>query len=142
VEPERLPAELEELAAAWRRLAPPPPPIDAEHDDLDALDAPTRAAVRWMVAAWRTVEPPAAALPWRLRLSQARPVLTRFAAAALLLASLAFLARPAWQASGEAPVTVALGRDRTELRSGPVRLILFAPPSGAAEREPFRTDNR
>jgi len=140
---------LDALGAAWRSLAPPDPAAA-----LDAPDPATRAAIDWMRAAWQAGAPAApTAIPWRLRLRLARPSVRPLlpwiaAAAATLLVAL--LLRPAPSpppgaepvelaahphppepshagSPGASPELVSLSADRMELRSGPVRLILFTP---------------
>ncbi len=138
------PEGLESLRAAWRELEPP-----HAFEALEHPDDPTRAVLAWMNAAWRAATPPPARLPWRLRLRRPRRIALRFAAAALVIAA-AFLAQR-WAASSRREEPVAqpesgsthaprqgirvahVSEDRTEIRSGPVRLILFSPvPSASA----------
>lgn len=132
---------LDELRAAWRAMAPPDPTAS-----VDARDEPTRAAVAWMRSAWAAAAPPpTSALPWRVRLRIARPRVVRalpwVAAAAALVVCTALLGRGGRTEHDAAPVPelvarpepiakpelVSLSADRMELRSGPVRLILFTP---------------
>ncbi|MBL8842950.1 MAG: hypothetical protein JNL90_15635 [Planctomycetes bacterium] len=126
---------LDALAAAWGAIEPPAPTAP-----LGAPDATTRAAVDWMARAWQaTAEPPAPRLPWRLR---ARPLLRHatpfLATAAALLLWVRFAAtdlsrietppaEPLVALSASIPIT-HVAADRTELRSGRVRLILLTPP--------------
>lgn len=152
---------LEELAAQWRRLEPP--------DATAAVDAPddaTRAAIGWMREAWRAAAPAAPRdLPWKLRARLLRRRALPWLAAAAAIVAVAFLLSRAGEPGGRSlgrpdPVRVAAqvpshrsfdcAPDRIELRSGPVRLILFtnttptttttapAPDGAGAREESFR----
>ncbi len=136
--PESEPDGVEPLRQAWRGVKPPQP-----FESFEAPDAQTRAVLAWMGAAWRAAVPPPAALPWRLRWRRPRRIALRIAAAAAVVAALAIARRwaapprpeepvarrgaePAGQAS-EGIRVAHVSEDRTEIRSGPVRLILFSP---------------
>lgn len=157
---------LDELAAAWGAIEPP-----AATAPLAAPDATTRAAVDWMARAWQaTAEPPAPRLPWRLRarplLRHATPFLAT--AAALLLwvrfaatdlsrietplepeqlahrsaePTTAPIAEPLAAPPASLPITHVTA-DRTELRSGRVRLILLTPPEPPPVRGPSQESPR
>jgi hypothetical protein len=141
-----------ELRRLYARLAPPP-----LADDLDAADAETAHVVGWMRAAYRGLAVPAAEPPRiaarttpRRRLRPAP--LAALAAAAAVLAlggaalwrALAGGAAPAVE-PGPAPRVArgtaeergieirALAPDQVELRSGPVRLVLLAPPASESD---------
>lgn len=80
---------LDELRAAWGSLEAP----DATPE---VSDPETEAVVESLRAAWLALEPPAVQVPARLRFRVLReqvPVFTRLAAAALLLAGAAIVAR-------------------------------------------------
>jgi hypothetical protein len=146
---------LDELAARWRRLEPPDPTAA-----IDGPDAATRAAIGWMRDAWRAATPAAPrALPWRLRARLLRRTALPWLAAAAAIVAVAFLLSragdPGRRPTGRPdPVRVAAQEpslrsfacapDRIELRSGPVRLILFttttapAPDGAGAREEAFR----
>lgn len=150
---------LDALVAAWGAIELPAPTAP-----LDAPDATTRATVDWMARAWEaTAEPPAPRLPWRLR---ARPLLRHatpfLATAALLLLWVRFAATdlsrietPAVRLAAtdhsriETPAALPasipithVATDRTELRSGRVRLILLTPPEPPPVRGPSQESLR
>jgi len=100
-----------------------------------------------MRAAWIAVQPPPARLPWRLRVQRTarlhRGWAWTAAAAALVLVlfgasllvrepaqpvELSGVDEPRPQPSSERsdPLIASIAHDRTEIRSGPVRLILFS----------------
>jgi hypothetical protein len=127
-EPE-LDARLAEVRAAYRAVQPLCP--------LDQLsDARTRAALDWLAASWRALEPRDVTLPFRLRLRgrAVQAALRGLAAAGILLAlfTLAFhrpgtrSSLPAGPRESAGPRIAAITRDLTEIRSGPVRLLLFS----------------
>jgi hypothetical protein len=129
----------DDLRAAWSALPPP-------EDVLERPDPLTRAVLGWMEGAWREL-----AVPRIPRLPRSRPWWRRGSpllrvAAALLITSLAGLAL--WWGSGAspsgpghgarprtsqpdaagAPIRVAAAtRERLELASGSVRLVLVVP---------------
>lgn len=123
---------LEDLRRAWREMQGPDPERGLGHPD-----AKTRAALVWLRGAWQRVAPPAlpvtapAAPAWRRNLA-----LIAAAAVALVAPGLRQRRPPATaepprpSANGSALEVVALTSERTELRSGPVRLILLTHPSG------------
>jgi hypothetical protein len=129
----------DELARIYRGLRPPP-----LADAASAADAETARAVLWMQDAWRGLEVPPARVPLPGR-RRARPRLLRpalaAAAAALVLGALALARLLGRRASEPAPPVaqgpadagaveiLALQAGRVELRSGPVRLVLLAPPA-------------
>ena len=130
------------LRQAWNQVTPPAP-----RDSVDSPDPQTQRVVDWMRAAWDASQAPPARLPWRLRVSRvARSKAVWAAAAALVLAlfGTSLLVRettqpvlltgvenpppqPAPQPSqrGGDALIASIAHDRTEVRSGPVRLILF-----------------
>jgi hypothetical protein len=137
-----------ELRALYGRLEPPPLPEEA-----DEADPETAHVVGWMRNAWRALEAPQVPLPLRhvplrpvplraLRARRARAlrrrmVLVAAAAAVLALAGAAlWLARtrpaPAVENVAAVPARgieiLAVRPEQLELRSGPVRLVLLAPP--------------
>jgi hypothetical protein len=127
-----LDADLAELVAAYRTIEPPCP-----LDQLSRPDRQTQAALDWLATSWRALEPRAAVLlPFVLRLRgrAVQAALRGLAAAGILLAlfTLAFLrpgtrsSIPAGPADSAGPRIAAISRDLTEIRSGPVRLILFS----------------
>jgi len=131
--------------ALYRGLEPDPL-ADAAGD----ADPRTARVVAWMRAAWEELEVPPARAPRALRRRAAPRRLLLLGA--LAAAALAVLGAALWRAgprplpahvaqgpvprapaepSAPAPFTagvVALPDDRIELRSGPVRLVLLAPP--------------
>jgi hypothetical protein len=136
---------LDDLLRAWSDVAPTPP--DAA---LDAPDAATRAALDWARAEWSAIEAPPVRVPtalrWRPILRALPRTLTRMGAAAAFVLGLGLALT--WLRDGDAPpaeltggssaetLTVARGptprvtaatADHTELRSGNVRLLVFAP---------------
>ena len=146
---------LDELRASWGALEPPAParPLADE-------DAPTRAAVGWMTAAWSALEAPEpASLPSTLTEQLTSRVAPRFPLAARLALALAagLLAwfgfarsRPAHEtaapaetpveftavAAPAAPIVLIANRERVELRSGSVRLVLLQPLAAHASGQP------
>jgi ferric-dicitrate binding protein FerR (iron transport regulator) len=134
-----------ELAHLYRGLAPAEPA-----DALEDTDASTRASVAWMQRAWATLEVPRSArLPGR---RTARPSLRRRAvlalAAAAVIAGLGLALWRPWESrpaqetpvvsqgealpaspTGEREIRLAsLSSDHIEMRSGPVRLVLYTGP--------------
>jgi len=120
-------AWLADLRSAYRSAAPRCP-LD------EPSNAPTQAAVGWLAASWGHLEPRSVALPFRLRM-RARRVQTvlRALVAASILLGLSTLAvfRPGTSThvpqppAKSGPRIAAITRELTEIRSGPVRLILF-----------------
>jgi len=125
---------IEGLREAWGDLEAPPP-----DRVLEAPDAETRAALEWMREAWRALEPPAARIPWRVRLARRAGGLRPIAAAAAVLVAAVVFGRGFFDAPSRPHEAVqplaalpevriaSLDPDRMELRSGPVRLILLTP---------------
>ena len=121
-------AWLADLQSAYRS-AEPQCPLDAP------LDAPTQAAMEWLTASWRQIEPRSVALPFRLRLRERRvqTVLRALVAASILFALFTLAIRQPGIHPGvpveppeSGPRIASISRDLTEIRSGPVRLILFS----------------
>jgi len=151
-EPESDP-ELMKLHAAWRAMTPPDPTAGLESPDPRTAATLDWMRAAWSASA--PAAPPA--LPWRLRLQLARrraaPSAPWLAAAAAVIAAIALFVRdgardrvreattppcvelatepnpapPRADPEVDAPKLVSLTADRMELRSGPVRLILFNP---------------
>ena len=131
---------LEGLRNAWQNLTPPPPA-----DGIEESDPETRAVVGWMRAAFESVEtPPVPVFALRRSRRRARllPMPLAAAASALIAVGLWGLMhrgqRPEEPGpialrtpAAEAPVIAALGPDHIEMRSGPVRLVLFQPADGS-----------
>ena len=131
--------ELDFLRRAWSEVTPPAP-----HASIDRPDAETRRVLDFMRAAWGALQPPPARVPWRLRVARVHHSKAFWAAAAALVLALfgaSLLMResarpiqlthvesPAHEpASGAGhPLIASIAHDRTEIRSGPVRLILFS----------------
>ena len=134
---------LDELRAAWTSLRPREPAEEA-----DQADARTGEVVDWLRAAWGTVEAPVLQRPGprvpagRLLFLRGSRLAKGVAAAAVVLVafgSWALFQRPAPDvrspdedmqvhvppAPADGPRVASLGPDYIELRSGPVRLILF-----------------
>jgi hypothetical protein len=155
IEPGGADDPLRELAAAFRSLEPPDPTTSVESPDAATSAALNWLRAAWRASA--PAAPPALPWGVRARLALRRggPVVRAAAAAAALLAGAFFLARslasrpepaptriatqPSFLESDEAarshapeaddaaPRLVSLTADRMEMRSGPVRLILFTP---------------
>lgn len=136
-----------ELARLYRGLEP-----EAPADAIEDADAATRSSVAWLRSAWESLEVPRAAPPAARGLP--RPSLRRRVALALVAAALLVgLGQVIWrtrtsQDPGVEPAVVqresspdsstseteiqlaSLSSDHIEMRSGPVRLVLYTGPRG------------
>jgi hypothetical protein len=148
---------LDALRRAFEAL-PAPPPVR----ELGSEDDDTRRVVAWMAAAWSAQAPATSAPPATLRPAALRPTaLPRraefawrpLAAAAVVLVLLGgsllvahvtrgrVASQPAppvaqTPAAPSRPGIVAAADDHLELRSGPVRMLLFLQPPPASREEP------